>query len=293
MESKYITDNPFYLLFQLPVVDLSLLVEQMKLGVDVDSSPLFLESFLLYSIRYKNGKEILHFLLPFYFSHFSISIPFIKDLLFGESSLSTQKSVVAPILSSCLMDASSAERTNCLLYSVLLTIQSHGDICSICRSVEYSFKQHLVVDDHSVFLCCCFFNETPLSPIQTHFCSSLLSLVITRWLDQNQHPSKELLSFVLSFVSIGQQEALLHRILERLVTAENAKPTTSEAFCKEERILSTFCYNRDYHSFIAQSHFLMYTFLFSTKKEEVLFCLNALPTIQDVYSVQFTLFLYG
>lgn len=288
-ESSYISENPFYMLYESLEIDLSLLVDQLQLSVESTSASSYLEDFLLYSIKYDESKQILHTLLPFYFSHFSTSVEFVKRLLEGENTLSMKRGVIAPILSSCLT-ATSTELVNCLLYSIVLIIESQGDVNSACQFVEHSLKMsEFSVDSHSVLICCSFFNGKELTPIQVLSCSSLLSCVVTQWIQQRRDLNREVLILALLFASIGNQESILHTVVQALLTTEASYKDWNQAFCREEAILSSFCRMHEYTHF--GNSFLLYSLLFSSNKSEFDFCCQSLASIQDPYSVKFTLFL--
>lgn len=266
----------------------------MELTVQESYSPQNLQEFILYSTHMSNAKQIIDTLLPFVLQHFPVNPSFLHYLLKGESLLSTKPCII-PSLLPLYLTPSSTELTNCLLYSLLLVIQSKGDIHSTCYSVKKALlSSPFLVDTHSLFLCCCLFTEGVLTPVQVLSCSTLLELVVSHWLDQNQNQScsQELLTFLLVFLAIGGKEQLMHQVIRRAITAEPSHPPSNEAFCNEESVLSRFCYIRGYDDYFSKNHFLTYHFLFSSQLEDLTFCIRSIPAINDTYGIQFTLFLF-
>lgn len=264
----------------------------MELTVRESSSPQNLQEFILYSIHMENAKQIIDYLLPFVLQHFPVSLSFIQYLLKGENLLSSKPCMIAPLLP-LYLTPSSTELTNCLLYSLLLVIKSKGDITSTCYSIKKTFlSSPFFVDIHSLFLCCCFFTEVPLTPVQILSCSTLLELVVSQWLDQNQPCNQELLTFLLVFLAIGGKEQLMHQVIRQAITAEHSHHPSHDAFCNEESVLSRICYIRGCDDYFSKSHFLTYHFLFSSQHEDLAFCISSLPAINDSYGIQFTLFLF-
>lgn len=276
------------MLFEIEGIDLVMVHNQMKLTITSSSYSQYLEDFLLYSIKYDNGKLILHTLLPFYFSHFTASSTFVKHLLEGEHMLSTQPSIIAPILSTSLQ-AGSPDLVNCLLYSVLLTIQSQGDVYSTCRFVEQTLKStSYSVDYHSVLLCCSFFTEVMLTPNQVRSCSSLLAHIVRRYIQQKDLYDTILIPALL-FAAIGNQQQLMQTIMQTLMTLRDRLCLLGSYFCKEEEALVQVLFTRQNKSF--SNHFISFLHLFSDDKSAFDLCLESVASIHDPYSARFTIFL--